>query len=176
MKDELNLFGIIFVILGWVLLYILSNRAFKRAEISKSKDKIVDVILSINDWYISISKSSSSKLYLEATLSSKLTQAELRIMQFNEYIGLEVIEPNCLSRLRGFDVIFFLNQDIDRGIYHFNEDISDVVEDIESVYLNYIKKNIFIHFWDNDKYAIVGTLLGTLIVCTFFLAAYCSSF
>ncbi|OUR63480.1 hypothetical protein A9Q79_10270 [Methylophaga sp. 42_25_T18] len=167
--------SITLVLCGWLFLYYLNNRAFKRGEVARFKDRLVDRLSATNDWLLKewfLNEKNYSGFMLEELLTSKITHIELRMEQYNNFIGYSLIDTKCLSNLRDFDV--GAKRDEVAAII-FSESVSDIIEHIEETFSIYLHRKSPIKIWNTKKYEIVGALCGMVIVSTFFLAAYCSS-
>lgn len=139
-----------FIIVGWALSIFLSFNSFKRSEIYRSKDKITDKLEKLHEWVIKEVKSLDLKKdiaelqLIENYLSSKLTQIELRIGQFNKYIGKEIVDASCVAQIRCVN-LFSKASKIDL-INEINNAFSDTLEHIESEFDAHNGKGVIKHF------------------------------
>lgn len=119
------------VIFGWLILLLLSNRSLRRTEISRLKDKIIDNLQSLCDWY-KMESECDQPLKVEEYISAKITQIELRIQQFNNYCESTVISPDPLQKIREFDTTKKIPKS-DKA-YDFFSICSDLIEHVEVSY------------------------------------------
>lgn len=135
------------IIISWILAIYLSATAFKRSEIYRAKDKIVDRLDKLQEWLVKEIKSldadsdnKKSFTVIENYSASKITQVELRLNQFNSYISKNILNPEDLAEIR--DIDFF--SDIDESILlkEINNRFSNVIEKIEFNFDNYTKDSI----------------------------------
>jgi hypothetical protein len=159
---------IVLIFLGWLLLIYLSNRTLRRGEISRLKDRVVDSITGIQEWLIEELQTNPSKdmEQVEALLSAKATQLELKIKQLNHYIGIEVLQVVNVAKIRGVD-LFSVNTGA--LVVEVNDVFFDVIEHIETVYDDhYFKLNPILRFWRVRKYELCGAGISMAILFFFF--------
>lgn len=95
----------IIAVLGWAYGYYLSNRSSRRSEVSRLKDRLVDKLDKTLSWYVDeVSDTAMTPVELEQVLADKVSQCELRINQFNKYVGVEIIDSSILATIRDIDV------------------------------------------------------------------------
>ena len=149
---------LIILLCGWSFTLYLDRRSKHRAEAIKRKDYIISKIDDIADWLDDeISKDNFQPARTESSLAGMITQIELKMVQFNSHVKLELLDPSKLSTLRDIDLdppkednnkaSYFLalqNEDIQEdtlqkkgpdlsAIYYEMRDLSsDLIENIES--------------------------------------------
>ncbi|PBJ18329.1 hypothetical protein BSG18_46450 [Pseudomonas ogarae] len=152
---------LIILLCGWSFTLYLDRRAKHRAEAIKRKDYIVSKIEDIADWLNSeISKENFHHARTETSLAGMITQIELKMVQFNAHVRLELLDPSRLSTLRDVDLdpppktvsinLKSLNTlklrqklsedskpDLSVIYYEMRELSSDLIEEIESNCNNY---------------------------------------
>ncbi|WP_440778717.1 hypothetical protein [Pseudomonas syringae] len=128
-----NLPGQLFALmLGWSFTVFIQNRANRRAEALKRKDKIVDKLESLADWVDGeISKDNFSGAQTETSYSGMISQIEVRINQLNSHIGRSIFDISLLSKLREIEIYAVAENNIQTP-YAIRETASDVIEEIET--------------------------------------------
>lgn len=148
---------LIILLCGWSFTLYLDRRAKHRAEAIKRKDYIISKIDDIADWLDDeVSKDNFQPARTESSLAGMITQIELKMVQFNSHVKLDLLDPSKLSTLRDIDLdppknddkkSYFLsiqNDDIQESstqktatdlsaiYYEMRELSSDLIENIES--------------------------------------------
>lgn len=121
--------------------------SFKRSEIYRSKDKIIDRLDKLQEWIAKELKSIKDASDREKSLplienysSSKITQIELRLTQFNSYIKYDLFDVERLASVR--DIDFFETQDEKLLLKKINNNFSDLIEYIEIEFERYTAKSL----------------------------------
>ncbi|HIF9204483.1 TPA: hypothetical protein ACX6SR_001578 [Photobacterium damselae] len=119
--------------LGWMFVLAVNIVGFRRAELSRIKDKVVGQVeklfIDIED---KISDRGCSESKLDDLLTNKITIIEFRVNQFEKKSGIAILSPKTISEMRDkpFDWL------VETG--NFKRMISDfeysVLEEIEENY------------------------------------------
>lgn len=159
-----------YLIIGsWLLAVYLSYNSFKRSETYRAKDKIIDRLDKLQEWVAKEVKSVKDKNeqiktmpVIENYTASKITQIELRLSQFNSYVGKKVVDETCVVKVRCID---FYEDDLASITKNVNSAFSDVIETIECQFEKHVTKGIALRFSSYYKESIyVATMLLSMYV------------
>lgn len=151
---------------GWTFTIFLQSRANRRAEALKRKDSLIDRIESLSDWVDGeISKDNYFPSEVEDSYNGMLFQIEVRLVQFNEHVNTEALEPNKLAPLRNID---FHGKEREKLPYQVRRHSFDLVEHIEeacsAIYFG--KKQLHRQALDFIK-EMQGIILGLIVIIIF---------
>ncbi|EKO3688327.1 hypothetical protein P0F39_003273 [Vibrio metschnikovii] len=155
--------------LGWVFVLAVNIVGFRRAELSRIKDKVVGQVEKLfSEIEDKISDRGCSEAKLDDLLTNKVTLIEFRVNQFEKKSGMTLLSADTISGMRDkpFDWL------VETG--NFKRTISDfeysILEEIENNY----SKWLFEKWWKSafrickDNFL---ELLGVLVAV--FLLVYC---
>lgn len=181
--------AIFFAFLGWVYLYILNNRALRRAEIGRLKDHIIKQTLEESDWLfhyldnlkeksalsssteknVELQYNNKKSFFLKKTMeceyiwSTKLTQIELRINLLNKLAKVELVNIKKISALREIELFDSLPND--RDVIDLT---ADLIEEIELNFHHYFfDLNIFDALVTRHRASALGVLFAFLLLISF---------
>ncbi|NOI60890.1 hypothetical protein [Vibrio coralliilyticus] len=156
--------------LGWIFILTINVVAFRRAELSRIKDKVSTQIEDLfKDIGEKISKRSCTENALDDLLAPKITLLELRLNQFSKKSGFELLGPEFISEMRDkpFDWLTETGN-IDRQIADFEYKI---LEELENNYSSWLFekwwKATFRLLVENWKSAFLATLVIALLTYYF---------
>lgn len=158
--------------MGWSFTVFVQNRANRRAEALKRKDKIVDKLEKLSDWLESeISKKDFSSIQVETTYAGMISQIEVRLAQLNQHIGRPVFDIEMLSTLREIEI----HKDPASNShtpYEVREIATDIVESIESgCNTEYFAKRGFVAGL-NDYFVSFRGAVALVVMILLIMAAY----
>lgn len=164
------------LLLGWWFLYFLSNRNFRLAEISRSKDKLVDDLKGLYEWYQSeFDDKNHSASFIEARFVSQIVKIQLKAEQLNNYVRVDLVNSDkYIFKLRNFEVTEPCDdQEKEQMLISVNEIVYDFVEHIERAYENYLldSSTFFRFLWLYRRPELLGTLISLFSVYLFFKIA-----
>jgi len=162
-------FQVWIAIVGWIFLFYLNNRTLRRSDISRQKDRLVERVDAIRDWYIDeirLDEAGGNRMSLEQNLSAQITQVEIRIKQLNNYVKCEIVNPEILAKIRGID------NSSSRCLREIIEEVhiecSDLNESIELAYDKFLgEKNLLRRLWFSCRYELMGGILGLGVLMLF---------
>ncbi|MHA7854667.1 hypothetical protein [Marinobacter shengliensis] len=100
---------------------------------------------------------------LEQNLSAQVTQIEIRIKQLNYYVGVEIVSPQILARIRGIDNS--ANRPLRDIIEEVHVECSELNEAIEVAYDDFFRdRNVLRRFWLAYGYELSGAALALGVV------------
>lgn len=160
---------IILTLLGWVLLVYLSNRTLRRNEISRLKDRLVDLLIDLQKYSLEQlnnlggDSQTSKHAAHEVGFSGRVTLIELRVMQFNHYLKRPLLNPEKLSDCRGVDLLPPYN--LRDKLIEVQRVTSDFIEYVETEYGQfYFAEFSFGRLWENHRSALLGAIAGLTLV------------
>lgn len=162
-------FQIWIAVFGWIFLFFLNNRTLRRSDISRQKDRLVERVDTIRNWYVDeirLDEDGKSRMSLEQNLSAQVTQIEIRIKQLNYYVRAEIVSPEILARIRGID------NSASRALREIIEEVhvecSELNEAIEVAYDDFFRdRNALRRFWLAYGYELSGAALALGVVWLF---------
>lgn len=135
------------IIAGWFISLLISFHAFKRAEVYRAKDKLIDRIDKMHEWIVKEIKSikndeDRTKMLqiIEGFAASKLSQLELSAVQYNKFVQYDIVDLKKILQLRSID---FIENDIEETIKLLNESIYNLSESIEENFSKFSNEAIF---------------------------------
>lgn len=129
--------SIVLTPLGWLFVLTINIVGFRRAELSRIKDKATSQIETLfADLTEKISERSCTENALDDLLSSKITLIELRLNQFSRKSGYELLSPDLVSEMRDkpFDWLSETGN-VERKVAEFEY---RVLENLENNYSNWL--------------------------------------
>ncbi|WP_038913089.1 hypothetical protein [Dickeya zeae] len=136
MQTEVNYTSIIIAIIGWLIASYFNNRAFKRNDISRQKDKICQQIESLFEKIKEkISSRDTKELDLDNYLASSVSLIEMQLTHLSMRIGKKLLRDENLSNLRSAP-LDCLTQKCDYKTM-LNEMKYSILEEIECNYTNW---------------------------------------
>lgn len=101
MQEEVNYTSIVIAIIGWLVASYFNNRAFKRNDISRQKDKICQQIESLFDNVLDkLSSRDTKELELDNFLASSVSLIEMQLSHLSQRIGKKLLCDEQLSSIR----------------------------------------------------------------------------
>ncbi|EKM7383604.1 hypothetical protein PVD22_004849, partial [Escherichia coli] len=92
MQEEVNYTSIVIAIIGWLVASYFNNRAFKRNDISRQKDKICQQIESLFDNVLDkLSSRDTKELELDNFLASSVSLIEMQLSHLSQRIGKKLL-------------------------------------------------------------------------------------
>lgn len=132
--------AIVTSVIGWFIVYVISTRALKRADITKAKDSCIKIIEDTIDFVDEVDKDTLdsgklSELYIESKLTIYATRLELKIMNLNGLTSFELICPTTFPFiLRSVDSDELIKKQSER--IELQEKLLDAIESTEDKYRN----------------------------------------
>jgi hypothetical protein len=159
------------IIIGWFISLLISFHAFKRSEVYRAKDKIIDRIDKIHEWIVKEIKSikndetqSDMLNIIESFAASKLTQLELTSVQYNKFIEADIVDLQLIAKIRCID---FINTDIQQTINQLNESVYNLSESIEINFSTHSNDRFFTRL--GKRYNDVKTVFFVLLSLWLFI-------
>ncbi|WP_279152635.1 hypothetical protein [Photobacterium iliopiscarium] len=123
--------------LGWIFVLTVNIVGFRRAELSRIKDKITSQIEKLYaDLEEKLSLRSCTESSLDDFLTTKITLIELRAEQFKKKSGYELISANLLSDMRSEPFTWLAEtRDLKRSLMDFEY---KVLEEVETNYSSWL--------------------------------------
>lgn len=157
--------------LGWAFVLAVNIVGFRRAELSRIKDKVVTQIEALfSDLEGKVSDRGCSESKLDDLLANKVTLIEFRVNQFEKKSGMTLLSSKTISDMRDkpFDWL------VETG--NFKRTISDfeysILEEIENNY----SKWLFEKWWKSafriskDNFLELLAVVMILFLVTYFCA------
>ncbi len=128
------LISAIIAVCGWIFSSYINDRAFRRAEASKLKDKISSQIeLFFNELEEKLKIRTLKESELDDYITGKMTIIELQIKHLLKKINISLVSPEKLMLIRNepFNMILISNGDYKKN---FNELKFSTLEELEENY------------------------------------------
>lgn len=160
---------IIFIsITGWVVIYLISTRALKRADITKSKDTCITCLEETISFVEYLNDEDKRKklnaLDVETKLATLATRLELKLMSLNGISKITLLCPIDLS-------LFIRNRDCEKILNEKSQRLETVercLDSIEQLEHNYrqcfFEDNFFQRLLKNRHPELKGAIFGLVIV------------